>query len=68
MEITSKEVYAIYRQVEEIQAQLEETDKFMFNDAIEIAKRLSDELFACVGKAAAFEIDNEYWNDNRQTE
>ncbi len=36
----------------------------MFNDAIELVERLSDELFACVGKAAAFEIDTE-WVDKQ---
>lgn len=31
------------------------------DNAIKIADTLSEEIFKCVGKLAAYEIDNEYW-------
>ena len=61
--MTSKQLYDLYRQVRSMQDALEEANNGSgtLDNAIKIADTLSEEIFKCVGKLAAYEIDNEYW-------
>ena len=60
--MTSRELYELYRQARSIEDALEEANESsLLGNAVKIADELSEELFKCVGKLAAYEIDNEYW-------
>lgn len=63
---TSKKLYALYRIARELEDLLNElrNEAPSVEGAIKTADRLSDEIFKCVGKEAAYEIDNEYWEQN----
>lgn len=64
MELTSKQIYELYREVEEIKEKLKDAgEDFIFEDSIKITEKLSDELFRCVGRQAAYEIDRKYWEN-----
>ncbi|MBD5199366.1 MAG: hypothetical protein HDS83_03125 [Bacteroidales bacterium] len=59
--MTSRELYLLHRQVEDLRNTLTKADRpFLLEKAVNHAKELSDELFNVVGKLAAFEIDGEY--------
>ena len=60
----SDALYAIYRQAVELKKSLEvyECNKSA-KVAIELADRLKDAIFNCVGIAAAHEIDERYWKE-----
>ncbi len=63
--MTPKELYQIYRQVIEITETLKEGERYLYEDAVKIGERFSEELFRLVGKLAAYEIDNEYFKNNK---
>lgn len=63
---TSEKLYALFRQARDLEDSLNEmrNETSTVEDAIKIADRLADEIFECVGKEAAYEIDNEYHEQN----
>ncbi|MBD5178121.1 MAG: hypothetical protein HDT00_00270 [Bacteroidales bacterium] len=63
----SDTLYGIYRQAVELKKDLE---VFKANraakDAIEFADKLKNEIFKCVGIAAAYEKDQRYWEEKNR--
>lgn len=59
---TSEKLYTLFRQARELEDSLNElrNETSTVECAIKTADRLADEIFVCVGKEAAYEIDNEY--------
>ena len=67
--MTSKELYKIYRQASSLRDALEVgNESAPLDDAVKIADTLNDEIFKCVGKLAAYEIDNDYWENKNKSE
>lgn len=62
---TSHKIYQQYLNVRAIESNIENLKDELdgLEVAVKIAEMLSDKLFECVGKSAAYEIHEEYNND-----
>ena len=64
----SEKLYRLFRKARDLEDSLRELseESLIVGNAIKTAERLGNEIFECVGKEAAYEIDNEYFDKQEQ--